>query len=188
MSEPTDKLQTIFDAALRDLLVHDRKPILDHISERSICGCLACHLRAASLNAGYEGYFVDVEYNRNRGKVKTYLDNELLPIPMTCDLILHSRGEIPRRDNLLAVELKKSGARIAHFDADRRRLRAMTKVVDEVWQLPGGPHPSYVCGYELGLLVTIDARWQRVSIERFVLGESAGRLDRSFREILGDAA
>lgn len=72
-------------------------------------------------------YHVDVEYNRNKnGRIKTCcpLDDDRIPVPVTinCDLIVHSRGEIARQDNLIAIEMKKSSRTKKEKDSDRRRL------------------------------------------------------------------
>ena len=61
---------------------------------------------------GFEGYYTDVEYNRNRGNIKTVKKTIKGPtehiINVTCDLIMHSRGKHPEQDNLIAIEMKKS--------------------------------------------------------------------------------
>ena len=38
-------------------------------------------------------YYVDVEYNRNKGKIKTIIDDNENVININCYLIIHSRGE-----------------------------------------------------------------------------------------------
>ncbi|MFZ3226816.1 MAG: hypothetical protein WA230_15065, partial [Xanthobacteraceae bacterium] len=52
---------------------------------------------------------MDAEYNRQQnGQIKTIIDDHAHEISVTCDLILHSLGEIIRTDNLIAIEMKKS--------------------------------------------------------------------------------
>ena len=51
----------------------------------------------------FERYFVDIEFNRmEEGKVKAcFYDRELHK--MRCDILLHSKGQVPERENLLIV-------------------------------------------------------------------------------------
>ena len=44
---------------------------LKGVSERTLCGALMLHLYEAIKRTNYQNYFVDVEYNRNGGKLKT---------------------------------------------------------------------------------------------------------------------
>lgn len=60
-----------------------------------------CSIRLAPLieqdtrSVGIEGYFADVEYNRKqRGQVKTILDNEMRVVAIICDPIFYSIGKI----------------------------------------------------------------------------------------------
>lgn len=48
---------------------------------------------------------MDVEYNRNAGHIKSIINEEIKVIHITCDLIIHSRGENEQQDNLLALAL-----------------------------------------------------------------------------------
>ena len=50
--------------------------------------------------------FVD-GIDRNNGRVKTIYNNDLKVVTIICDLIVHSRGEIVEKDNLIALEMKK---------------------------------------------------------------------------------
>jgi hypothetical protein len=60
-------------------------------------------------------------------RFKTILDEHMEEVAVTCDLILHSRGEIASRDNLIAIEMKKSDRPREEKEKDRVRLRALTK-------------------------------------------------------------
>lgn len=69
------------------------------------------HLHALiAKDKSFFNYFVDIEYNRNKGSIKTIKKTTLGPngqiIPINCDLILHSRGNRLEQDNLIALEMK----------------------------------------------------------------------------------
>jgi hypothetical protein len=89
-------------------------------------------------NTDYSNYYVDVDYNRNNGKVKTIINENMQVKNINCDLIVHSRCENIHKDNLIAIEMKKSSRRKAEKDKDRNRLIALTKVsFDDVWSADG---------------------------------------------------
>lgn len=55
----------------------------------------------------FENYYVDIEFNRTEGgAVKTVVYNGELH-ETRCDILLHSKGNVPDRENLLIIELKK---------------------------------------------------------------------------------
>lgn len=86
----------------------ERANILNGVAERNLCARLALYIELEMERIGLQGYYADVEYNRKQnGAVKTIMDDEYQIIRINCDLILHSRGEIIQRDNLIAVEMKK---------------------------------------------------------------------------------
>ncbi|MFZ0375249.1 MAG: hypothetical protein WAL39_18285 [Xanthobacteraceae bacterium] len=124
---------------------------------------------------------MDAEYNRQQnGQIKTIIDDHAHEISVTCDLILHSLGEIIRTDNLIAIEMKKSERPKVEKDEDRIRLRALIKTsYDGVWSNDGETHPRYVCGYELGLFIELNVRRGRIAVEEFEGGNSVKR--REFR-------
>lgn len=101
-------------------------------SERTLCGALMIEIHEELKRTKFSDYFVDVEYNRNiGGKLKTSkktikgLDEQIVTI--NCDLIVHSRGQNVLRDNLIALEMKKSTGRKVDKDKDRNRLECLTK-------------------------------------------------------------
>lgn len=101
-------LKKIFSKANRAFLKTDMSLFEDDVSERALCGALKSHLEKELARAKIEGYYADVEYNRNYGQVKTILDDDCKVVQIQCDLIVHSRGENVKQDNLLAIEMKKS--------------------------------------------------------------------------------
>ena len=142
----------IFYRSFERFLTLERTNILNNVSERNLCHRLGFYLEEERRAARLDGYYVDAEYNRQQnGQIKTIVDDEAHEISITCDLILHSRGENIRNDNLIAIAMKKSDQPKREKDEDRIRLRALTKQsYDNVWFNDGITPPRYVCGYQLG--------------------------------------
>ena len=81
------------------------------------------------------------------GRVKVMLAESLREVRIICDLILHSRGERPADDNLIAIEMKRSTRPEHEKDEDRLRLRTLTRSsYDGIWSADGVTLPEYVCG------------------------------------------
>jgi hypothetical protein len=112
------------------------------------------YLDATREHYGLASYFTDTEYNRNLGALKRIRHNPIDPPDIiTCDLILHSRGrEDP--DNLIAIEMKKKKHTKKHKDADRRRLKALTRTHRQARRL--SRRRDHVYGYQIGLFVELD--------------------------------
>lgn len=129
----------LFEVANDNFLSRDFELIDSKVSERTLCGTLMVYIRDLIRDkTDYYGYFVDVEYNRNKGKIKTIIDRNLHVIVINCDLILHSRGQHPEQDNLIAIEMKKSGRPEKEKEKDRNRLIALTKdSFDDIWSFDG---------------------------------------------------
>ena len=87
-------------------------------------------------------------------------------------LILHSRGENPIQDNLIALEMKKSTRPQLEKQKDRERLIALTKdSFDNIWSNDGHTLPEYVCRYVLGVYYEINYSLNLVLIEYYKQGE-----------------
>src|SRR3546814_3517435 len=94
-------------------------------------------------------------------------------VRITCDLILHSRGRVVERDNLIAIEMKRLSHPEREKQKDRVRLRALTKTsYDDVWSADGRALPEHVCGYGLGYFVELDADRRKFRFEEYQLGRS----------------
>ncbi|GAB5398860.1 MAG: hypothetical protein Aureis2KO_04450 [Aureisphaera sp.] len=132
--------------------------ILAGVNERNLCGRLAMYFEKLLDKHGLSEYYSDPEYNRKQnGEIKTILDNEMRVIKINCDIIVHSRGKNIGRDNLLAIEMKKSNRPELEKLSDKIRLRALTKEsYDSVWSIDGKTYPEHVCGYELGIYMELD--------------------------------
>jgi hypothetical protein len=170
-------MRELFYRSINRFVALERDNIHNGVSERNLCARLGMYLEDTRRKLGLNGYYVDPEYNRQRnGRIKTILDGNAQEIIITCDLILHSRGEIPARDNLIAVEMKKSERPAEEKQSDRARLRTLTKnSYDDVWTADGETLPKYVCRYELGVFIELDLRRRLIGIEEFQRGEAVDR-------------
>lgn len=110
------------------------------------------------------GYYADVEYNRKQnGEVKTMIDDEMRTISITPDVIVHSRGENVRHDNLIVVEMKKTERPDAEKDSDRLRLKIMTRQsFDGIWSANG------IAAYKTNTIESLNATLGKVSKNRSV--------------------
>ncbi len=171
--ESYQTLKAIFNKANRIFLKNDRALFDDGVAERTLCGALKSHLEKELTLAEIEGYYVDVEYNRNYGQVKTILDDNFEVVSIQCDLIVHSRGNNIKQDNLLAIEMKKSYRDQGSKDSDRMRLRALTKSTydNDIWSYDGKSFPVRVCRYILGVFYEVDHTNQVIYLEYYRNGE-----------------
>ena len=171
-----DELVSLFENANRVFLQAEQSLFRTEVAERTLCGALMLHIHdIIKEDNSYAGYYTDVEYNRNQGGIKTIRKNiqdvheEIIPI--NCDLILHSRGEIVEQDNLIAIEMKKSNRPAKEKHADRARLMALTKdSFNDVWAWDNNL-PEHVCRYVLGVYYEINYRKKKIRIEYYRRGE-----------------
>ena len=174
--ETYDKMVALFEKSNARFLERDRSLFINQISERTLCGALMLHIdRILHDDLKLVGYYVDVEYNRNAGAIKTICKTikgpDMKVIRINCDLIVHSRGGITKQDNLIAVEMKKSTAHKTRKDRDKERLVALTKdSFDDVWSFDGRSLPEHVCRYLLGVYYEIDYKNQAIYIEYYRRG------------------
>ncbi len=172
-------LTEIFDQTLEFFLKSESKNLLSGVSERNLCSRFSMYLERIAHEKGLIGYYADSEYNRKQnGEVKTILDDNMHVISITCDIILHSRGEIIGRDNLIAIEMKKVERSEEEKIKDRARLRALTKSsFDEIWSNDGKTHPEHVCGYEEGYFLELNREERSYVVQQFQSGELTNQLD-----------
>lgn len=94
------------------------------------------------------------------------MDEQIVTI--NCDLIVHSRGQNIFRDNLIALEMKKSTCRQKDKDSDRNRLEYLTKSLEQdVWSFGGKVLPEHVCGYVLGVYYEVNFRRKTILVEYY---------------------
>ena len=171
-----DEMVSFFEKANEKFITSNRSLILSRASERSLCGALMQRL-CQCLPEKYSSYHVDVEYNRNLdGKIKTIINSELSVIKITCDLIVHSRGENIEQDNLICLEMKKYNRPNMEKDKDRERVRVLTKdSYDDVWSYDGKTLPEHVCRYVLGIYYEINIRLRMILVEYYSKGKFVKR-------------
>lgn len=166
------ELIEIFEKANKRFLYENAAFIMSNVSERSFCSALAQCIYLEIQNSKYSQYYVDTEYNRNNGKVKTIYNDDLKVVSVVCDLIVHSRGKIVEKDNLIALEMKKAYRKVCEKERDKARLVALTKdSYDEVWSFDGKTLPEHVCGYELGIYYEIDRKRSSIYVEYYAKGK-----------------
>lgn len=165
-------LKKIFNKANDKFLLKSKRMIYDDVAERSLCSEFKIFLLEELNKTKYSQYHIDNDYNRNCGKIKTTINGEMKEINIQCDLIIHSRGENELRDNLLALEMKKSYRTEKEKNSDRDRLCALTKDKhdEETYSYDGKTFPKHVCGYQLGVYYEIDIDEKKVLIEYYQKG------------------
>lgn len=178
------KLEELFCSAVASFFREEGQHILSGVSERSLCCRLALYLNPLLPKHGLDDYYVDVEYNREQnGQVKTIIDNDFHVLDITCDLIVHSRGENIARDNLIAIEMKKSSRPQSEKQKDRERLIALTKkAFDGVWSNDGTTNPEHVCGYVMGVYMEVNLNSQRCLFELYENGQKYSEWNKTICE------
>ncbi len=172
----------LFEQANRRFLDQEQSLLVSNTSERTLCGALMLHLNdLIARDESFSGYHVDVEYNRNDGEIKTILGPEMQIININCDLILHSRGEHPEQDNLIALEMKKSERPSLEKEKDKNRLIALTKdSFDDIWSNDGKTFPEHVCGYVLGIYYEINYQRHHIDVEYYRCGAKCNEFPITF--------
>ncbi|WP_419878659.1 hypothetical protein [Brevibacillus centrosporus] len=167
-----EKLLQLFRKSNAEFLKRDSELIASGVSERCLCGALMLFLHNTIQKSPFKDYYADVEYNRNDKRIKTIIDDQEYIIPITCDLIVHSRGSIFNQDNLIAIEMKKSSASFREKLKDKIRLKALTRdTFDNMWPYDGKTYPQHVCGYLLGVYYEINIRSRFIDLEYYERGE-----------------
>ncbi|NFN81229.1 hypothetical protein FDB25_12490 [Clostridium botulinum] len=168
------ELIKIFENSNKTFILKNIHLLEYEISERSLCGALMKSLSDELRETKFKSYHVDIEYNRNNGgMLKTILDPtkllEFKIINITCDLIIHSRGENVTNDNLIALEMKKSNRPKKDKISDKERLICLTKSSydNDVWSYDGATFPEHVCRYILGIYYEIDFDKRVICIEYY---------------------
>lgn len=175
-TEMESDLIEIFEQANNNLLSKDIELFKIKVSERTLCGALMLHLHDVIKDTHYKEYFVDVEYNRNKGgklvtRLKTIKGPDEKTIKINCDLIVHSRGQNMVQDNLIAIEMKKSSRPQDKKDKDRERIITLTKEsFDDVWPYDEKTLPHHVCRYKLGIYYEINYATNNVLLEYYIRG------------------
>lgn len=165
-------LKKLFLKANDAFLTRDIDLIKTDVSEPTLCSALKSRLETYLEKEGIADYFVDLEYNRNNGQIKTIIDDNLAIVKIKCDFILHSRGHNIAQDNLLALEMKKSYRSRYSKDKDRNRLIALTKSSydNDVWSYDGTTMPEHVCRYIIGIYYEVDILHNKIILKFYRQG------------------
>lgn len=157
------KLKDLFWEANRAFIEKDLDLLYEDISERCLCGALMHELNKQLEKHDCNNYYADVEFNRNKKRIKQLHNDDGFVSNILPDIIVHSRGkEIP--DNLLVLEMKKSCSNQQDKENDMNRLRMMTK------QNYNGNRYSYE--YRLGIYYEINFEKKQILVEFYQDGEN----------------
>ncbi|MGL4510175.1 DUF7662 domain-containing protein [Cetobacterium sp.] len=179
------RLKELFLKANKKFLEKDRKLLIDKVSERTLCGALMLKLYEVLKETEYSNYYVDVEYNRNEGEVKTIYNGRAEVIKVNCDLIVHSRGENTMQDNLIAIEMKKNEQPFFEKEDDRIRLSCLTKdsFDDNIWSYDGKTLPKHVCRYKIGIFYEVNLKRMSLKLEYYYQGNKIDEDRINFKSI-----
>jgi len=164
----------LFIKSSKQFLKSETDLIMSGVSERCLCGAFMLIIRKYLDEFNFKNYYSDIEYNRNFDRqIKTIIDDNSQIINITCDLIIHSRGQIPKLDNLIAIEMKRDNSPETEKNRDRVRLKALTKLTNytNTYSVDGRELPKHVCGYLLGVFYEISLNNRNIKIEYYSEGK-----------------
>lgn len=153
----------LLNEAIKMLYHYDYHIIYSRVSERCVCARLAFHLESLmrqKYRTLFEGYYVDVEYDRmgkpkkQNGCSNRYADPKrigTLEKRHVCDLLIHRRGFYNgSRDNLLALEMKVH-QNYSNVESDYQRLHNLVQHTSE-------NNNGLVCETMLGVFLRIQEK------------------------------
>lgn len=116
--EETKILEKYVKEAIEELYKKDKILFKEEISERCLVYNFARHLEDILKYTKYENLNIDLEYNRNCGKMKS-IRGQKITYP---DIIVHERGN--NNKNTIVLEFKKwKNNKIEEIEKDRRKLQ-----------------------------------------------------------------
>mgnify|MGYP000002024759 CR=1 FL=1 len=164
ITEDYQNLKDFFWEANRAFIEKDYVLLDEEVSERCLCGALMHELNKQLEKNDCNNYYADIEFNRNKKRIKQLPNDDGFINNILPDIIVHSRGkETP--DNLLVLEMKKSSANQQDKEKDRNRLRKMTK------QNCDESHYSYK--YKFGVYYEVNFEEKQIIVEFYQDGENA---------------
>jgi len=166
-----DELVELFKSANEKFEKEEKDLLESDVKENCLCASLANYIRDSIKGSEFCNYYVDVEYNRNRGKTKkidSFSGDE--PTNIVCDLIVHSRAKsdydnkkYSYGDNLLALEMKKDYRSPEEKQKDRERLMQLT-------MMDGNESSKNVRGYKVGIYYELDSMGHPKIIDYYANG------------------
>lgn len=169
-----ENLKDLFWEANRAFIEKDLDLLYEDISERCLCGALMHELNKQLEKNGCNNYYADVEFNRNKKRIKQLHNDDGFVSNILPDIIVHSRGK-ENLDNLLVLEMKKISANQQDKENDRNRLKKMTK------QNCNGNSYSYE--YRLGIYYEINFEKKQILVEFYQDGENVEKNILSYEDI-----
>jgi hypothetical protein len=174
---PHDPLE-FFNAGLATFIEREKDHLLGDVAERNLCARLMHHLESVKERFGLRDYRIDPELNRMNGvDVKYMLHCDGRRIRIECDLAVHRWAQ---PDNLIAIEMKKSGQPEDDKKDNRTRLDLLTLprelAREAVFPVKEPGRLPYVSDYELGLFLVLDVKRQRFEIEEYRGGRQVGEV------------
>lgn len=145
-----ENLKAMFLAAHRSFIENHASLLKRELSERCLCGALMCELNKQLEKNACNNYYADIEFNRNKKRIKQLPNDDGFVNNILPDIIVHSRGKVTP-DNLLALEMKKSTARREAKERDKNRLSLLTS--------------SYPYKYKLGVYYEINPKKRQILVE-----------------------
>lgn len=142
--------------AIAQLYDSDYYIIERNVSERCVCARLSYHIECLmrqKYKKVFNGYNVDVEYDRKDGDPKHIDNSEKRHV---CDLLIHRRGSNIPGDNLLALEMKVHN-NYSKMKSDFRRLH-------DIVQHRGDNNKNLACETLLGIFLRIQVNQYRMTI------------------------
>lgn len=153
---------------------------------------LHLHEEMRKQNRLYKGFHADVEYNRNRKKIKKILqkkesNEEKIITNISCDVLVHGRGLTPEQENLIAIEMKKAYAKDSDKNDDRYRLEALTSDPNEwrdrgLFPYDGVEMEELRYNYVLGVYYEVSYSDGMILIEYYQNGEKQREYKVRWRE------
>jgi hypothetical protein len=157
------ELMNFFENANKTFIQKNLILFQNKVHEQCLAGSLA-QILFMGVESLFNGYYVDVEYNKSSSKPKTIRNNDGT---IRTDLIIHSRKEKKEQDNLICIEMKKKG-NFNNQNTDKKRLKELTinsnLLNSEQWN-------NNVYGYKLGIYYEIDFKNLSILLEYYANGE-----------------
>lgn len=132
--EETKILERYIKEAMETLYEKDEILFQEEISERCLVYNFARYLENILKETEYKDLNIDLEYNRNCGKMKS-IRGQKITYP---DIIVHERGN--NNKNTIVIEFKKwNNNKIEDIEKDRKKLQGF----------------KYEYGYKLSMLIIL---------------------------------
>lgn len=117
--EEIENLEKYVKQAMKQLYDKDKILLNDNVSERCLVYNFARHLERTLKETPYKNLYIDLEYNRNCGRMKS-IKGQRTSYP---DLIVHERGTY--NNNAIVIEFKKWNNKSKKvLKKDREKLKA----------------------------------------------------------------